>query len=241
MRHDGAVGVLAHASSRTYGADNVLVDPRDGSTCAFSPGKIPDITIFDKSPDGLHVLIDGKVVNLITAGTPMCDLPRAAAVPFAGTAEKVISKSRGLPAFERPPGNTSRFSRINNTGSRVAVHAEYAGAMQQGHEVIVALFEVTGAAHHEIVEFVDRLSAAHANKLPLDLAGALWNATTFKSYVAMHCSMAIHKAAASELRRNLRTNKPAAKGSPHQKARKGPSPNATAAARMATVGVAGLA
>ena len=171
----------------------------------------------------------------------MCDLPRAAAVPFANTAEQVISKSRGRPAFQRPPGNTSRFSRINNTGSRVAIPAEYAGAMQQGHEVIVALFEVTGAAHHEVVEFVDRLSAAHANKLPLDLAGVSWNTTTFTSYVAQHVSMALHKAAANELRRNLRTNKPAAKGSPHLGARKGPSPNANAAAQMAAVGVAGLA
>ena len=118
--------------------------------------------------------------------------------------------------------------------------ADYAGAIAQGHEVIAAIFEVTGGAHHEIVEFLNRLAKAHANKLPLDLAGRSWTATTFKRYFSQRMSMAIHKAAARELKRGIRHAKFAPPGSAHLRGRKGPAPMQQAAVRMSVVGVVGL-
>ena len=241
VRHDSAKRVLAEACARTFGADNVLVDPRDGSSAAFSPGKVPDVTVFDKSPEGLHIVIDTKVVNEIIASTPLCDIPRGTCVALANTGERMSELVRGRPAIDRPPGTTRNFSRLNNTGSRVAVPADYAGALAQGHELIAAVFEVSGGASIEVVEFVDRLSSAHANKLPLDLAGRSWTATTFKRYFYQRFSMAIRKASAHEIKRGLRGAKGAPKSSAHLKGRKGLSaPRSSPVARMSVVGVAGL-
>ena len=52
--------------------------------------------------------------------------------------------------------------------------------------------------------------------------------------------MAIHKAAARELKRGIRNAKYAPPGSAHLKGRKGHAPKRSAAVHMAVVGVVGL-
>ena len=242
VRHDAAKRVLAEMAARTYGADNVLVDPRDGSSASFSPGKVPDVTVFDKSPEGLHIVVDTKVVSEIIASTPACDLPRGACVAFANTGERMSEQVHGRPLIDRPAGAMHRFSRTNNTGHRLAVPADYAGAAAQGHEIIAAVFEVSGAASPAVVEFTGRMARAHANKLPLDLAGRSWTATTFTRYFRQRFSVAIRKACAHEIKRGLRSAKGAPKSSAHLKGvgRKGSASAPSPVVQMAVIGVAGL-
>ena len=192
---------------RTYGEASILLDPRDGSTAAFSPGAIPDITAFDKAPDGLHTLVDFKCVDPITTESTLEGLRRSSYVPFAETGEYLTTLIRGRPAIDRPPGNDLKpgtFHRTNNVGKCDAHVAKYAAAIEQGHEIIAAITEVTGACHPETVAFMNRLSSLHANKLPLDLRGLSWTATTFSRYFRQHLSMAIHKLAVNELKRGIK-------------------------------------
>ena len=92
----------------------------------------------------------------------------------------------------------------------------------------------------EVVELLGRLAKAHANKLPLDLAGRSWTATTFTRYFQQRLSMAIRKAAAYEIKRGLRSAKGAPKSSAHLKGRKGSAAASAPVAMMSVVGVAGL-
>ena len=119
----------------------------------------PSSTFFDPHSRSVRII----------ASTPVCDLPRGACVAFANTGERVSEQVHGRPLIDRPVGAAHRFSRTNNTGHRLAVPADYAGAAAQGHEIIAAVFEVSGAASPAVVEFTGRMARAHATS---SLAGA---------------------------------------------------------------------
>ena len=93
-----------------------------------------------------------------------------------------------------------------------------------------------------VVEFAGRMARAHANKLPLDLAGRSWTATTFTRYFRQRFSVAIRKVCAHEIKRGLRSAKGAPKGSAHLKGvgRKGSASAPPPVVQMAVIGVAGL-
>ena len=147
----------------------------------------------------------------------------------------------GRELIDRPEGHSPArhyFCRLNNVGHRVAVPSQYAGANSQGHEIIAAVFEVSGGMNPEVVELLGRLAKAHANKLPLDLRGLSWTATTFSRYFRQHLSMAIHKSVASELMYHMRLGLPPT----CRKGRKATpkSRGAANAANLAAFGVAGM-
>ena len=155
---------------------------------------------------------------------------------FANTGEDNTTLVRGRPAVPAPPGSSAqRWNRTNNAGPRKARRAEYAAAIAQGHEVIAAVFEVTGAANPEVVQLLHELADAHENKLPLNLRGASWTATTFLAHFKQRISMTIHKACASKLKYQLRINQPKKPKKPRM------DKKAAASRDMANFGVAGLA
>ena len=103
----------------------------------------------------------------------------------------------GRPAFERPAGSTARFNRYLNTGRRVAVSADYRGALARGHEVIPIIFEVFGGWAPGAVKFFRRVARAHRDRLAEPLTS--WAARTFTSYHAQRISVAIHSNACQEI------------------------------------------
>ena len=89
------------------------------------------------------------------------------------------------------------------------------------------------------MSLLTELSLAHDNKLPLDLRGRSWTASTFLAHFKQHISMAIHKTAAAELVHNMRFDV-LPKGRKSKSPAK-PKAASRAAHDLATHGVAGLA
>ena len=58
------------------------------------------------------------------------------------------------------------------------------------------------------MQLLHELADAHSNKLPLNLRGQSWTATTFLAHFKQRISMAIHKACAAKLKYQLRINQP---------------------------------
>ena len=128
----------------------------------------------------------------------MQDAPRAASVAFANTAEALREKILGREAFER--GRPGHFDRTTNTGSRVAVAADYAGALRIGHTVRPVIHEVFGGWAPDAVRLFRQLAAAHRDALPA--AQRKWGARTFTAFHAQRISTAIHLRSAEEIYRN---------------------------------------
>jgi len=65
------------------------------------------------------------------------------------------------------------------------------------------LSEVTGAVHPESVRVLRQLSDLHDRRLPADLLGESWTATTFTSYFLQRLSSAMNMSAAAEIRAQI--------------------------------------
>ena len=65
------------------------------------------------------------------------------------------------------------------------------------------LSEVSGALHPESVDFLRRLAAMHDRKLPVELVGQSWTATSFVTYFLQRLSSAVNMAAAHEIRTQI--------------------------------------
>ena len=128
----------------------------------------------------------------------MQDAPRAASVAFANTAEALREKILGREAFER--GHSGHFDRQTNQGKRVAVAADYAGALGLDHTVCPVIHEVFGGWAPDAVRLFRQLAAAHRDSIPA--ARRRWGARTFTAYHAQRISLAIHLGSADEIYRN---------------------------------------
>ena len=128
---------------------------------------------------------------------------RAASIAFAGSGEYYMELVHGRPAVSNPPGSTSRFNRRNFTGKKAAKKGDYESAIAKGHTAVLLLMEVTGGLHPEALSFLRALAALHDRKLPIELAGQSWTATSFISYFLQRLSSAVNMAAACEIRNQI--------------------------------------
>ena len=78
--------------------------------------------------------------------------------------------------------------------------AHYRAAAALGHTNILLLSEVTGALHPDGFKFLRALADVHDRKLPTELVGQSWTATSFVTYFLQRLSSAVNMAAAAELR-----------------------------------------
>ena len=97
----------------------------------------------------------------------------------------------------------AHFNRRNYSGKRAAVKGDYQPAVALGHHAILLLQEVTGALHPDGFKFLRDLAAVHDRKLPIDLVGQSWTATSFVSYFLQRLSSAVNMAAACEIRNQI--------------------------------------
>ena len=185
------------------------MDPRDqGSAPEWSPDHIPDLTALNKAEGGFHLCADTKVANFFASqydGTPEAMVERAASVPFAASGEYYTELLRGRPAISNPPGVTTRFNRRNYSGKKAAKKGDYEACIAKGHSVVLLLSEVTGAVHPEAFTFLRQLAEMHNRKLPAELAGQSWTATSFVTYFLQRLSSAVNMAAAHEIRNQITT------------------------------------
>ena len=206
-RHTDLNEVWELALTYTYGKHNLIVDPRkQGGPVDWSPDHIPDITALNKGPGGFHLVMDTKCANIAASqfnGTHEEQLRRAASIPFAASGEYYSELVHGRPEIQRPHGTTKRFDRRAYSGKKVAAKGDYEPAVAKGHTALVLLSEVTGAVHPEGRMLLSAIAKMHNNRLPLDLVGQTWTATTFTAYFLQRLSSAVNMAAAAELRNQL--------------------------------------
>jgi hypothetical protein len=190
-----------------YGAHNLIVDPRkQGGPVDWSPGHIPDITVLNKGPGGFHIVADTKCANIACSHyhEPLDEQRRrSASIPFAASGEYYSELVHGRPKIERPPGTTSRFKRREYSGKKVAAKGDYEPAVELGHTALVLLSEVTGALHPEARSLLSEVAKMQGNKIPLNMAGQSWTATTFSGLLSQRLSSAVNMAAAAEIRNQL--------------------------------------
>ena len=208
-RHTDSNDVWASALRYSFGAQNLVIDPRKmGGAVEWSPGHIPDITALNKAEGGFHICADTKVANVFASqydGTPASVAERAASIAFAGSGEYYTELVHGRPAVSNPPGSTSRFNRRNFTGKKAAKKGDYEPAVAKGHSAVLLLVEVTGGLHPEALTFLRSLAALHDRKLPVELVGQSWTATSFITYFLQRLSSAVNMAAACEIRNQIVT------------------------------------
>ena len=168
----------------------MYIDPRDGSAVDWNVGHVSDIAALGKSPDGHHIVSDIKVANFTKSTYSMQDRRRATLVPFANTGDEYTVMVRGREALEQPAGTTASYNRRNHSGLREAKPGHYDDAASQGHKVVCALFEISGACHPETqtMDYLHQLAVAHGDKILLEHKGASWTDTSFLSHecVATH-------------------------------------------------------
>ena len=140
-----------------------------------------------------------KVVSPFIKSVTQQDAPRAAAVAFANTEEPLHERILGRDAFVR--GREGNFNRRQNTGSRVAVKSDYAGALRLEHTVIPVVHEVFGGWGWQAVKFFHQLARCHQDKL--SPAHSSWACSSWTAYHAQRISCAIHTRAAAEIVTNL--------------------------------------
>eukprot|EP00966_Prymnesium_polylepis_P060619 1406820-Prymnesium_polylepis.4 len=138
-------------------------------------------------------------------GMPESVAARAASIPFAGSGEYYSELVHGLEAVASPPGTTARFNRRNFTGKKPAKKGDYEPAIEKGHTSVLLLTEVTGAVHPNGLSFLRSLAALHDRKLPVELVGQSWTATSFLTYFLQRLSSAVNMAAACEIRNQIVT------------------------------------
>ena len=144
-----------------------------------------------------------KVVSPFTTLVTKQDAPRAAAVGFANTEEPLHEKILGRKAFQR--GAPGRFNRSTNTGGRVAVAADYDGAIRLQHEVVPIVHEVFGGWGRRAVQLFRQLARTHDDRI--DRSQTSWACRTFTTYHAQRISTAIHVTSANEILTHLRSER----------------------------------
>ena len=207
-RHTDVNEVWEQAFTYCFGKHNLIIGPRNqGAAVEWSPGHIPDITALNKAPGGFHVLADTKVGNVFSTaydGTPAAIAARAASIPFAASGEYYYSMVHGRPAISIPQGTSQQFNRRNYVGKKAAVKGDYEPAKSLGHTAILLLSEVTGALHPDGRSLLRQLAALHEGKLPHELRGQSWTASSFESYfLQQRLSSAVNMAAAHEIRSQI--------------------------------------
>jgi len=150
------------------------------------------------------VVIDVKVGNMIKSAVAQRDRPRAAHIAFANTYDEYSVMTRGREAVDTPAGTTKAYNRRNHSGRRPAKPGHYDDASSQGHTVVCALFEVTGARSPETTTLFNKLAREHGNKIPWANKGDSWTDSTYLSHLSQRTSIAIKRQAAKEIRRAVR-------------------------------------
>ena len=202
-RHDGPKDKWYDALVAAYGSVLTAIDPADGTHEAYSPGYRPDLVALHHALDGIHhLLADVKVGNPFLKSLTQQDAPRAAAVAFAHTEEHFTENVLGRAAFTR--GRPGPFRRRDNTGSRVARIADYAGALAHHHTVVPIIHEVFGGWGWRAVRLFRQMARGRADSI--DAAESSWAARSFTAFHAQRISVAIHVRSAAEILRNLRTS-----------------------------------
>ena len=130
---------------------------------------------------------------------------------FANTEEPLHEKILGRDAFER--GRPGRFDRRTNTGSRVAVTGDYAGALHpdQDQQVEPVVHEVFGGWGWRAVRLFRLLARTHADTLDPSLSS--WAARTLTAYHSQRISIAIHTRSADEIHRNIQCERSGSRSS----------------------------
>ena len=149
-----------------------------------------------------------KVANFTKSTYSLRDRMRATRIPFANTGDEYTVMVRGREAVDQPAGTTDSYSRRNHAGRRSAKPGHYDDAASQGHKVVCALLEVTGACYSETADYLHQLAVEHGNKIPLEHKGASWTDTSFLSHVLQRTSIGVKKAAAKAIRRAIRNKLP---------------------------------
>ena len=85
----------------------------------------------------------------------------------------------------------------------MAGKGDYEPAKSLGHTAILLLSEVTGALHPDGRSLLRQLAALHEGKLPHELRGQSWTASSFESYFLQRLSSAVNMAAAHEIRSQI--------------------------------------
>ena len=116
-------------------------------------------------------MIDVKVGNFVKSSLPARDRPRAAHIAFANTFDEYSTMVRGREAVSSPPGTSQPYNRRNHSGSRCAKPGHYDDASSQGHTVVCALLEITGARSPETTHLFKKLALAYNNKIPWAVKG----------------------------------------------------------------------
>ena len=194
-RHDLPKLRWYRAFEATWGASNTDLDPHDGSYELYSPGYRPDLVALYQGHDHHHMVADCKVVSPFTTSTTQQDRARAAAVGMANTEEQMHEKVLGRAAFRR--GRSGNFDRRTNTGSRVAVRADYTRAIALGTAVVPIVHEVFGGWGLRACRLFRRMARVHADRLDAGLA--TWATRSFSAYHSQRISVAIHTTAAKEI------------------------------------------
>ena len=88
---------------------------------------------------------------------------------------------------------------------KAAKKGDYEPAVAKGHSAVLLLVEVTGGLHPEALTFLRSLAALHDRKLPVELVGQSWTATSFITYFLQRLSSAVNMAAACEIRNQIVT------------------------------------
>ena len=91
-------------------------------------------------------------------------------------------------AISIPQGTSQQFNRRNYVGKKAAVKGDYEPAKSLGHTAILLLSEVTGALHPDGRSLLRQLAALHEGKLPHELRGQSWTASSFESYFLQRLS-----------------------------------------------------
>ena len=91
--------------------------------------------------------------------------------------------SGATPFVRRRQGN---FNRRENTGSRVAVTSDYAGALRLGHTVIPVVHEVFGGWGRRAVKLFHQLARCHQDEL--SPAHSSWACSSWTAYHAQRIS-----------------------------------------------------
>ena len=91
---------------------------------------------------------------------------------------------RGREAVSSPPGTSQPYNRRNHSGSRRAKPGHYDDASSQGHTVVCALLEITGARSLVTTHLFKKLALAHNHKIPWAVKGNSWTDTTYLSHLS---------------------------------------------------------
>ena len=136
-----------------------------------------------------HVLYEQKIASVHSTGDAGGD------TPLAGT---LVGGGNSIDYWREVITGAPR------TASSPAKRGAYSYALRRGHRVHALVHETYGGFGPGCVALLYQLSRVHGSSLGADHHSAPWCARSFRSLHAMKISVAIHMAAAGEIRDQVR-------------------------------------